>query len=474
MNDSAVAGSFRDPSGFVFLREGVLYRQVNTAYREDYDHLMSSGLYDSLFGAGQLVAHSEVDVPPSDPAIAYKTLKPERIPFISYPYEWSFSALKDAALMTLDIQDAALSHGMVLKDASAYNTQFVDAKPRLIDTLSFERYREGQPWVAYGQFCRHFLAPLALMRYCDIRLAGLSRQFIDGVALDLASRLLPFRTRLRLGMLLHLHLHARSQVRHGGTGRDAEKDRGAQKKLAEGKVSLQAMRGVVDSLRTAVSKMKWKPSGTEWGDYYEDTNYSSKAEAEKERLVSGFLNKARPDTVWDFGANTGRFSRLASKAGIHTVAFDIDPAAVEKNYRACDRDHERKMLPLILDLTNPSPSLGWRNAERDSLIDRGPVHTLLALALIHHLAIANNVPLPNIAEFFSGICRFLIIEFVPKTDSQVRRLLKTRQDIFPNYTPAGFENAFARHFDIEESADIEGSERCLYLMRSKTITSASG
>lgn len=468
MNDSTVAGSFRDPSGFVFVRDGVLFRQVNVAYREDYDHLMDSGLYDALCASGQLVAHSEEDVSPSVPDIEYKTLRPECIPFISYPYEWPFSALKDAALMTLDIQDEALNHGMVLKDASAYNVQFIDAKPTLIDTLSFERYHEGQPWIAYGQFCQHFLAPLALMSYCDIRLTGLSQIFIDGVPLDLASRLLPFRTRLRLALLLHIHIHARTQARHSNAGRETGKDGGSQKKLAAGKVSLQALRGVVDSLRTAVSRLQWKPSGTEWGDYYEDTNYSAEAETNKERLVAQFLEKAHPNSMWDFGANTGKFSRLASKADIHTVAFDVDPAAVEKNYMKCVRDKERNMLPLILDLTNPSPSLGWRNTERGSLADRGPVHTLLALALIHHLAISNNTPLPNIAEFFSQLCRFLIIEFVPKSDSQVRRLLITRQDIFPDYTLAGFEKAFTHHFVIEETLSIEGSERQLFLMRSKS------
>jgi hypothetical protein len=467
MTDSVVPGSFRDPSGFVFKRDGVLYRQVNESYREEFDYLMGSGLYDALCASGQLVPHTEEDVPASIPELAYKTLRPEVIPFISYPYEWPFSALKNAALMTLDIQDTALNHGMLLKDASAYNVQFVDGKPKFIDTLSFERYHEGEPWVAYGQFCQHFLAPIALMSYCDVRLLQLMRGYIDGIPLDLASSLLPSRTRFRLGLLIHIHMHAKTQSRHDDTGHNPKPNQDAQKKIASGKVSLQALRGVVDNLRSAISKLAWKPSGTEWGDYYEVTNYSSEAEGNKERLVSQFIERVQPEMVWDLGANTGRFSRLASKSGVPTVAFDIDPAAVEKNFLACDRDGDRNMLPLILDLTNPSPSLGWRNQERDSLFDRGPAPLVLALALVHHLAISNNVPLPNLAEFFAGICRSLVIEFVPKNDSQVRRLLATRDDIFPDYTPEGFEQAFAPFFTIEDTVRVEGSERALYLMHSK-------
>ncbi len=471
MSDRIVPGSFRDPSGFVFRRDGVLYRQVNNAYREDYDYLMSSGLYDALCAAGHVVTHQEVEALPSKPDVAYKILQPEFVPFISYPYEWSFSALKDAALLTLSIQEMALNHGMILRDASAFNVQFLDAKPKFIDTLSFERYREGEPWIAYGQFCQHFLAPLGLMSYCDVRLNRLARVFIDGIPLDLASKLLPSRTRLRFGLLIHIHLHAKTQTRYSNVAHNAEADIESQQRIASGKISLKGLRGVVDSLRSAVSRMNWEPAGTEWGDYYSDTNYSSESEAHKARSVSEFIERVRPETVWDLGANTGKFSRIASKSGIPTVAFDVDPAAVEKNYRACVHDGERNMLPLVLDLTNPSPSLGWRNTERDSILGRGPADMVLALALIHHLAISNNVPLSNLSEFFAQLCRVLVIEFVPKSDSQVRRLLATRQDIFPDYTPAGFEEAFAQHFTIEDSASLDGSDRVVYLMRSKSASS---
>jgi len=462
-DDARLSGSFRDPSGFIFFRDGVLYRQVNQVYRDHYDLLMNSGLCSSLTSDGLLVEHKETDAAPAQPDIAYKIIVPKRVPFISYPYEWPFSAFKAAALATLEIQQKALEFDMTLKDASAYNIQFVDAKPILLDTLSFERYREGEPWVAYRQFCQHFLAPLALMALKDVRLGQLLRVFIDGIPLDLASGMLPQRTRFSFGIGLHIHMHAKSQARHAD---DASK--ASQKIALKGSMSKRALLGLIDSLRSLVSKLSWKPADTEWGEYYDCTNYSENSMRAKHGLVEEFLEKSQPlKSVWDLGANRGFFSRIASDKGIPTVAFDIDPAAVEKNYLACVTEGERNLLPLVLDLANPSPSLGWQNRERDSLIRRGPADAVLALALIHHMAISNNVPLPMVADFLASVCRSLIIEFVPKSDSQVQRLLATREDIFPDYTESGFETAFKRRFNIEDARPVAGTERTLYLMKRK-------
>jgi len=450
-----VDASFRDPAGFLFYREGELFRQVNRSYQEDYDLLISSELYDALTGPSLLIPHQEVQATPSQPDCAYKIIKPSLIPFISYPYEWSFSQLKDAALATLAIQKKALQFGMSLKDCSAYNIQFIGSSPVFIDTLSFERYREGEPWVAYRQFCQHFLAPLALMSCRDIRLNQLLRVYIDGIPLDLAAVLLPVKTRFSFSLLSHIHLHARSQKRHAG---EAVKRSG-------NKVSKMAFRGIVDSLESLIRKLRWKPGGTEWADYYEATNYSVEAQAEKQRLVSEYLACVQPKMVWDLGANTGVFSRLATGVGALTVAYDVDPAAVEKNYLKAREEDESALLPLVLDLTNPSPGLGWENRERMSLIERGPADLVLALALVHHLAISNNLPFFKIVNFFRKICRDLIIEFIPKEDSQVQRLLASREDIFPDYNRECFEKAFVEYFIIERSEKISDSERTLYLMR---------
>jgi len=454
------SASFRDPSGFLFYKENILYRQVNRIYQQHYDHLKDSGLYDALVDQNLIIPHDEVDLVESpQPELFYTIIKPERVPFIAYPYEWCFLQLRSAALTTLRLARVALDHGMILKDASAYNLAFHQGRWRLLDTLSFELYEEGEPWVAYKQFCQHFLAPLALMAYQDQRVNLMSRLFIDGIPLDLAAKLLPFRSKLRLGLLTHIHLHARSQTKYA--------DREMSREQISGKLSQQALVGLLESLRNTVKGFSVKTLGTEWAQYYQDTNYSEKAFESKKHLVAQFIERVHPETVWDMGANTGEFSRLASEKGIYTVAFDVDPGAVSQNYIQVRKGKEENLYPLVMDLTNPTPALGWAHEERQSLMARGSVDMVLALALVHHLAISNNVPLATLAKFFSQICETLVIEFVPKSDSQVQRLLASREDVFDNYTIEGFEQAFEQKFDRIEKIPVTESERILYLYKTK-------
>jgi hypothetical protein len=418
---------------------------------------MNSGLYKTLIDTGLLITHEEVSSDYARTDRVYKVIKPEVVPFISYPYEWSFSQLKDAALTTLEIQKRALNFGMVLKDSSAYNIQFIKGSPVFIDTLSFEKYIEGQPWIAYRQFCQHFLAPLALMCHRNIMLNQLLRVFIDGVPLDLASSLLPFLTRLKPSLLSHVHIHAKSQRYF------ADKT----VNITNRKMSKFSLIALMDNLESAVKRLKWKVKGTEWSDYYGDTNYSSDAFNHKKQIVTEFVDTVKLGIVWDLGANIGIFSRIAGDKGIQTISFDIDPACVERNYLECIEKRETAILPLLIDLTNPSPGIGWDHSERMSLVERGPADTVLALALIHHLAISNNLPLEKIAGFFSKICNSLIIEFVSKNDSQVQRLLSTRKDIFTDYTQEMFEKEFGKFFAIKNSVKITDSERILYIMERK-------
>lgn len=418
---------------------------------------MESGLYKTLVRDQLIIPHEEDYTIEFVDDSVYKIIKPEIIPFISYPYEWCFSQLKTAALTTLRIQKLALEFDMSLKDGSAYNIQFMAGKPLLIDTLSFEKYCEGEPWIAYRQFCQHFLAPLVLMAFTDIRLNQLLRTYIDGIPLDLTSALLPFKTRLKFSVFSHIHVHAAAQKRYG--------DKPANKNNR--KLSRTGLLAIIDNLESTIRKLQWNPGGTEWGTYYDNTNYSDEAINHKKEFICGCLDQIKPKSVWDLGANTGVFSLLAAKRNILTISFDIDSAAVEKNYLNCLKNGEQNVLPLLLDLTNPSPSIGWENAERMSFLERGPADMVLALALVHHLAISNNVPLNRIAQLFSGLCKFLVIEFVPKSDSQVQRLLATREDIFPNYTQQEFESKFTKYFAILRSTNINDSERTLYLLQKK-------
>jgi len=472
-NTVRLASSFRDPSGFIFRHEGQVYRQINSCCANEYEKFVGSELYQYLTSKRYLVSHNEVELD-SDKLDAigpresrYKIIKPQQIPFISYPYEWSFSQLKDAAMLTLRVQMQALKKGFCLKDASAYNVQFVDSKPIFIDTLSFEPYVEGEPWVAYKQFCQHFLAPLALMAFCDVKLGSLLTTNIDGVPLELASKLLPMSTRLNYSMVVHIHMHARMQRRYANSAQNDNNTENAHSPL-----TLNAQIALLESMASAVNKLSWTPPDTEWGDYYEHTNYTDTATQKKRVLVDEFIqcvptkpSHEKLEIVQDLGANRGEFSRVAAKYANLVVSQDIDPVAVEQNYLLAKKGSEKNLLPLIQNLFTPSPAIGWSNSERSSFLQRGKCDVVMALALVHHIAISNNVPLENIAELFSKLSEWLIIEFVPKSDSQVIRLLATRKDIFPNYTPEGFEHAFSKKFTIQKKCPITGSERVLYLLR---------
>jgi ribosomal protein L11 methylase PrmA len=436
----------------------VLLRQVNDAYAADYEELKSSGLYDDLVANELLIPHEEVDTSLAHTQPAYKVIRPERLAFISYPYEWSFSQLKDAGLLTLDIQSRAYAKGMVLKDASAYNVQFHRGKPVFIDTLSFEHYEAGSPWSAYRQFCQHFLAPLALMSRVDIHLNQLFRTNIDGIPLEMAAAMMPYKSRFSPSLGMHLFMHARGIAQAAG-------QKGASSRPSQRKFSEAAFLGLIDSLRSAVSKIDWKPGGTEWFDYYEANNqYGEQGLEEKDKLVSSFVSQVEVATVWDLGGNTGRFSRIAADQGAEVICADIDPGCVEANYRLVRQKRETNLLPLRLDLTNPSPAIGWGNAERQSFTERGPVDMILALGLVHHLVIANNVPIPMLAEFFAGSCKHLVVEFIPKGDPQMDKLLSSRPDIFPDYEKGQFESYFSKYFRIVDQAPVPHTPRTLYLM----------
>ncbi|HZP47975.1 MAG TPA: hypothetical protein VFB07_05560 [Vicinamibacterales bacterium] len=451
------AASFRDPAGFVFVRDGVVYRQVNEVYRGDYDTLVRSGLYDALAERGLLIEHDEVPTTAQADARACRVLRPRQVPFVSYPYEWCFSQLADAARTTLAVQQIALAHGMSLKDATAYNIQFLAGRAVLVDTLSFERYEPGTPWVAYRQFCQQFLAPLALMSAVDVRLGQLSRVFLDGVPLDLASRLLPLRTMGRFSLATHIHLHARAGRRFGN------------RPVAETRrrMSATAMRGLIDNLGAAIDRLTPRSHDTGWARYEEIATYSADARDAKERVVREFLQQMRPRVVWDLGANTGRFSRVAAEMGALTLAFDADHDATELHYRACRAAAQRRVLPLVVDLVNPSPGIGWAHQERSSLASRGPADAVLALALLHHLAIGNNVPFDRIADVLRDLGAHAVVEYVPKDDVRVQQLLVNRTDGFDDYSEAAFERAFRRRFDICQRVPIPGTLRVLYLMRGR-------
>ena len=366
------------------------------------------------------------------------------------------SQLKDAALITLRIQKIALEYGMIIKDATAFNIQFHDGKPIFIDTLSFEKYNEGEPWVAYRQFCMHFLAPLLLMKYKDLRMSKLLSLFIDGIPLQLTKNLLPIKSFFKISNFSHIYLHSLS-----------ERPARLNNKKRNISISKNGMFALIENLEKSIRGIKLKIRKSFWRDYYFDNSYSKTEFDKKEEFIEEYIMIINPESVIDLGANTGLFSRIASNKNIYTISTDSDPYCVELNYQKVKQKQGKNILPLLLDLTNPSPNLGWNNLERNSFLKRNKVGAVLALAIIHHLSITNSVPFEKLISCFSQLSDHLIIEFVPKEDIQVKSLLMNRKDIYDSYNIEYFEKVFMCHYNIIRQDTFTQSGRTLYLMKLK-------
>ncbi|MGL1863932.1 MAG: class I SAM-dependent methyltransferase [Pseudodesulfovibrio sp.] len=451
-------GSFRDRSGYVYSDADKIVRTIMPCYQETWQGVIDSGLIDEALEEGLLVPFEECAPIPG----SWKTLEVEAIPFISYPYEWSFSQLKDAALLTLDLQKRALERATVLKDATAYNVQFKGARPVFIDLLSFEPWKQGDTWQAYRQFCSHFLAPLALAAKSDLRLAQLSRQWIDGIPIDVTVSMLPWKTRFSPGILMHLILHASMQKKYA----DPRSFKG---KKNSSEMTIQKMLDINASLENTVRKLRFPAQETEWGDYYNDTNYTDDGTKAKLEIIESVASQHAGALAIDLGANTGRFSRpLANHFGT-VISADIDPAAVDRHYCYLLEHGPDNILPIVLDLSSPSPSLGWASQERKSFTERCEADMLIALALCHHLFFTVGTPFAQIATYFASLLRpggMLVCEFVPRDDSQVQRMLSARDDIFDDYTVEEFNQAFdAAGFEEQEVRSMPDSLRSIYVFK---------
>lgn len=435
--------SFRDPNGFVIESNGEIYRVLNEKYYSTYDMFMQSGLYQALVDEKLILKH-DLDGVPLDHA---RRIKQVKIPLITYPYEWSFDMFKDAGLATLRCQELAYKHGMELQDASAYNIQFYNGRPVMIDITSFIETKFTQ-WRAYRQFCEHFLAPLALMGKKDIRLAGLLSTHIDGIPLDLASGILPKSTFGSFGINLHIHAHAKMNTKKASS---EPKKMGMTKNLA-----------MIDSLKGCINGIKCEQK-TEWDRYYDETNYSEKAFKSKIEIVTRFIKSSYSKAIIDLGANDGVFAELASDKAF-TIALDIDPNAVNKMYKK-NKEYVYGIHPLICNIANPSASIGWGNKERPGVLQRLKEKngTVLVLALTHHLRITYGIPFDKQFELLASITNRVMVEYIPIDDSQVKLMMNGRDEsIYTDYTRELFEKAINSYFKISGCTEIEDSNRLLY------------
>ena len=450
--------SFKDPSGFLFTADGVLYRQVNPSYAHHYDTLKNSGLYVFLTGKKWLIEHEEVSDALFQIPEAYKILRPERLPLVTYPYEWCFSQLQEAGLITIEIMRAAMDHGMILKDASAYNIQFRNGLPLLIDTLSFEIYDPLLPWKAYRQFCQHFLYPLLLEHYLGNGSIAWLRNYLDGMPASVAAPLLPFKSRWNVSVMLHLFL----QQKVSGNSKGNEQPV---------KFSRKKMHLLLDDLQRLIQSLRpGYPARTEWSDYYQNTILSDQYLQAKERLIAEWLSPHKNCRVIDAGANDGHFSILAESMGQEVIAIENDPLCIEHLHKRIVGESIKGVHTVIADFSNPSPPLGFAHRERSSLTDRCSGDILMALALVHHLVIGRSIPMPRLAAYFSLLAPCLILEFIPKEDEKVKTMLQSREDVFTDYDQEHLESYFETYYSIRKKTTVGDTKRILYWMERKPET----
>jgi hypothetical protein len=450
--------SYRDPSGFVFQVNGVYHRQVNLSYAADYMLLMDSGLYATLLAKGWLIAHQEIAADLTGTADWYKTLLPAQLGLITYPYEWGFAQLKDAALHTLSILALSIQKGMILKDATPFNIQFIQGKPVFIDTLSFEKYDASLPWVAYRQFCECFLFPLYLEHYCGIGLNKTLTAYPDGIPADVTARLLPRKSRLNIGALMHVHLPNMVKTRNGAPqGRPPA-------------FSQQKLTNLIQHLESIIKKLKTRVAAySTWSNYYEGTILSRSYLEEKEKVFRQFLEGLHFHTAIDMGANDGHFSLILSEnVNASILALDADATCIDRLYHSVREKKVDNILPLCIDLQHPSPALGFRNKERSSFSDRFRGELVVALALIHHLVLSGNIPIADVAGYLSELTTdWLIIEFVPIEDRKAQELIHHKHRWHQPYDVPSFEQNFLLYFSIGKKNKVPGTERILYLMKKR-------
>lgn len=447
--------SFRDPASGVILAGNSVYRYFTGDGREDFAALVDSGLLPSLVQRGWVIDAVQADGPASVfphhiPEAAVLVEHP-RLPFISYPYEWPFEMLRDAAILQLDVLLASLEAGLSLKDATPYNVQFQGAKPLFIDLGSFQRYQEGAPWAGYSQFCRLFLNPLLLTSLTGVPFQPWLRGSLEGIEPELLSRVLPFRRKLRKDVFIDVVLQS-------WFNRRASRSRAPARLRPIPKAVLQ---GLANRLKKSISGLVRRNRATAWTEYETHCPYGPEAQEAKDRFVEKALARARPHLVWDLGCNLGRYSMMAARHADCVVAIDNDEAVIGALYDRI-KDTHANLLPLVVDLLNPSPSLGWAHQERDSLADRGPADFALCLALVHHLAIGGNVPLPRLVDWLAQVARAAVVEFVPKQDPMVQLLLRSRRDVFQDYSEGAFQKALLERFHVDETLALPGSGRTLY------------
>ena len=454
------SGSFRDPESRVFSVAGEVRRALSPAGLADFLAVSDSGLLDDP----RVIRTERIDTtvaPVELPGGVAAVLRHARVPFVSYPYEWTFSMLRDAALLQLDLTLAAVERGLMVKDATPYNVQFVGARPVFIDVGSFERLHADELWVGYRQFCMQYLFPLLLQAHKRVAFQPWLRGAVDGIAATDFRGVTSWRDRFRRGYFTNVFLQARLDRRAG-----AQVER--RPKAFNAEVATRLITANVTKMRKLIARLEWNPPQGEWVRYGDDNSYSAADAAAKDAFVRAAVATRRWSLAWDLGCNNGRHARIAAERADYVVAVDGDPATVDLLYRDLRAQGVTTILPLTVNLADPSPALGWRGRERPSLGERGRPDLVLALALVHHLAIGNNVPLAEVVDWLASLGAALIVEFPTRDDPMVQSLLvRKRRDLHLDYDAAAFERVLADAFVIARQETLGSGTRTLYFATPK-------
>jgi SAM-dependent methyltransferase len=455
-------GSFRDPESRVFYAHERVYRALSADGLKDFEALETSGLLEDERIVGTQRAQNGAALQGllvHEPA---GVLQHERIPFVSYPYEWTFSMLKDAALVQLDLLLAALDKDLVLKDSTPYNVQFHGAKPVFVDVGSFERLREGEPWIGYRQFCMLYLYPLLLQSMKGVDFHPWLRGSIDGITPGQMRGLLSFRDRFRKGVFTNVFLHAKLEQRY------ADKPAQVKQEVKRAGFKKELIVANVRKMRKLVDRLRWDPPEGVWTAYGERNSYTDDDARRKDEFVRDVARSREWGLVWDIGCNNGRYSRIAAEGARTVLAVDADQGPVELLYRDLRSEGNETILPLTMNLADPSPGLGWRGLERKPLAERGKPDLVLALALVHHVAISANVPVKEFVDWLASLGSALVIEFPTREDPMVQTLLAPKRDgLHPDYELEYFERVLEEAFEVERSERLESGTRVLYFARPK-------
>lgn len=444
-------GSFRDPASRVFRRDGEIHRLLSAEGSKDWRAFAASPLLERWTADGRLVGTTEVEGP-----VDRLELRHEVIPFWSYPSEWSFGMLRDAALLQLDLQSEALEHNLTLKDATAYNIQFNNAQPVFIDVGSIRLWEEGEPWLGYGQFCQLFLFPLMIRAHAGIPFQPLLRGSLDGITAHTARALLRGSRVRRPGVLPDVVLQARAN--RTVSSRDVRSE------LKEAGFSKEMIQTNLRRLKKVLNKTTWEPDSSTWSEYA-DRDHVADQRAAKEAFVAAVAAKRHRALSWDLGANDGHFSRLLAEHADTVVAIDGDELVVDRLYRELRRSGTKRILPLVIDLADPTPGMGWRGRERQRLEDRGKPELTLMLALMHHLVVGSNLPLVEVVDWMASLGSEFVFEWVPPDDPMVGELTvnKTAREIHRDYREDVLRAAFDERFVIVNEAPV--ANRTLFHLR---------